>query len=189
MKFANSIRRVWYAAWNRIGGLTSVCAVFSGLLFFIAPRVSHHSPGVVDDLEYASVVAVTLATFLIAFLLPYVIHNVIRDEGFGSVWLAVLSTVVTLLVVAAWSDWMFDQVFPASFSTHLTRVDALYLAATTLTTAGSNIQPVSGEAEAVIMAQTAANLLVLGGLAAVILSRIEAARLSGITRCRTQGES
>ncbi|MFG3205783.1 potassium channel family protein [Streptomyces sp. NPDC048192] len=83
---------------------------------------------------------------------------------------AVAATVVLYLVLFASGYYVLEHTVPGSFSTHLTRTDALYFTLSTFTTVGfGDITPVSQTGRVLAMCQMACGLL-LAGVAVRVLT-------------------
>lgn len=85
--------------------------------------------------------------------------------------------VVSLIVIFAYVYVSMSTANPAQFSEPLTRIDAIYFAATTLTTTGfGDIAAVSQGARLVVTVQMAIDLLLVAGLVRLIAEAVRLGR-------------
>lgn len=175
MKLVRILRSIARTLWNgHLGVFACVVLWVTGVFYALAP--GQRSPDALDWELFILTEVILSLILVIVLLLPYALRAVIEQEGLPSVWLAIPVLVLCTIVQGAWADWMVSHVARGSFSGVLTRVDSLYLSATTLTTAGNDLQPLSAGARLLITAQTLVDFLVIGGAVAIVIQKIGALR-------------
>lgn len=162
----------WVLSWQLIAVavllLVLMQAYFWGLLF------SSTRPTALADTLYVTI-AVAVAAFLLTAHATYVTYratSVARTLG-GDYWFVAVMVVYTFLLITVEFAMLYWTIgTKANFTVELSRVDAIYFALGTLTTAGTgSIAPTSDLARALVSGQMVVDLVFVAGVLTIAITR------------------